>query len=257
MKYVVACRSPWFWDALAARSGSGDLLRIESPEALTIEALARFGPRYVFFPHWSQIVPRAIVERFECVCFHATPVPYGRGGSPIQNMIVRGHQDTKLTALRMVAEIDAGPIYLQRPVSLMGNLDEIFIRLSRLTLEMINEMLASEPQPAAQQGEPVVFKRRTPAESAIPTDRDLERWFDHIRMLDGEGYPRAFIEVGGMRLEFARPALRRGYIEATVAISPKDGKRDDDNGSRAISSPHPSPEDPTEISLRGHDNGPG
>ena len=223
MKYVVACRTPWFWDVLAERDLGGEMLRIRAPEELTVEALERFGPRYVFFPHWSQIVPTAIVDRFECVCFHATPVPYGRGGSPIQNMIVRGHQETRLTALRMVAEVDAGPVYLQRPVSLLGGLEEIFLRISKTALEMMEDILAREPQPVAQEGTPTVFKRRGPSESAIPIAGSLEAWFDHIRMLDGEGYPRAFVEVGGMRLEFSRPALHRGRLEATVAISPKAG----------------------------------
>jgi len=36
-----------------------------------------------------------------------TDVPYGRGGSPLQNLIVRGHTETKLTALRCVRDLDA------------------------------------------------------------------------------------------------------------------------------------------------------
>jgi methionyl-tRNA formyltransferase len=221
MRIAVACRTPWFWDALAARRAAGEVLRISAPEDLTIEALAAFGPRYVFFPHWSHIVPDAIVERFECVCFHSTPVPYGRGGSPIQNMIARGHHETLLTALRMVAEVDAGPVYMQRPLSLLGGLDEIFIRIAKTALDMMDEITARNPTPVAQQGSPVIFKRRAPADSVIPVDGSLETWFDHIRMLDGEGYPRAFIEVGGMKLEFSRAVLRRGRVEATVTISPK------------------------------------
>jgi methionyl-tRNA formyltransferase len=224
MKYAVACRTPWFWEAFAAARTppAGELLPIHTAEELTTEALERFGPRYIFFPHWSQLVPKTITDRFECVCFHATPVPYGRGGSPIQNMIVRGHQDTSLTALRMVPEVDAGPIYLQRPVSLLGGLDEIFIRIAQTTLQMMSEILTGQPEPTPQVGSPETFKRRSPADSAIPSDGSLQKWFDCIRMLDAENYPRAFVEVGGMKLEFSRPALRLGRLEANVVISPKD-----------------------------------
>jgi methionyl-tRNA formyltransferase len=37
-------------------------------------------------------------------------------------------------------------------------------------------------------------------------------------MLDAEGYPRAFLEYGGFRLEFSRSALYDGRIVADVKI---------------------------------------
>lgn len=223
VKYAIACRTPWFWDERAARgaASSDEVLEIRTPEELTLDALQQFAPRYVFFPHWSVIVPPEITEAFECVCFHATAVPYGRGGSPIQNLIVRGHDDTVVTALRMTSELDAGPVYLQRPVSLLGGLEEILIRIGSLVVEMIDEIVRTTPEPRPQSGEPVVFKRRKPEESAIPADASLDTWFDYIRMLDAEGYPRAFIDAGDMRLEFSRAARRRGAIEATVTIRPR------------------------------------
>lgn len=32
--------------------------------------------------------------------FHMTNFPYGRGGSPLQNLMKRGHHTTTITALR-------------------------------------------------------------------------------------------------------------------------------------------------------------
>jgi methionyl-tRNA formyltransferase len=71
----------------------------------------REAPRYVFFAHWSWKIPRAVYEAHECVIFHMTDVPFGRGGSPLQNLISRGIYETKLSALRCVEEMDAGPVY--------------------------------------------------------------------------------------------------------------------------------------------------
>ena len=47
-----------------------------------------------------------------------TDVPFGRGGSPLQNLISRGIYETKISAFRCVAEMDAGPVYPKRPFSL-------------------------------------------------------------------------------------------------------------------------------------------
>ncbi len=218
--YVIACRTPWFWDVWRDVAGLPSVQWFEVREPpLTIELLERIEPRYVFFPHWSQIIPPEIFERWECVCFHSAPVPYGRGGSPVQNMVLHGHDSTDVTALRMVQELDAGPVYLREPTSLLGGGDEVFLRISTVISRMILAIASSEPRPIAQEGEVVKFKRRTPAESRLPSDMSLEALFDFVRILDAEGYPPAFAEVGPWRLELRRAVLRRGSIEADVRIT--------------------------------------
>ena len=191
---------------------------IENPDDFSAEALANIAPRYVFLPHWSHIIPAEIHERFECVVFHMTDLPFGRGGSPLQNLISRGIYETRLSALRCVAELDAGPVYLKRPLSLHGNAEEIFQRGAALAAEMIVEIVRNAPQPQPQTGEVVRFARRRPQQSDLAGLSDLRRVYDHIRMLDAEGYPKAFLEIDGLRLEFSRAALLDGEIIADVRI---------------------------------------
>ena len=184
-------------------------------------------PRYIFFLHWSLIVPNEIIQKYECVCFHMADVPFGRGGSPLQNLIVRGHRQTKLTALRMERGLDAGPVYMKRDLSLEGNAEEIYIRATYLSAEMIKEIIQNEPSPVPQEGEAVTFKRRTPDQSKIPKLDSLTKLYDFIRMLDAEGYPCAYLEYEGYRYEFRRVALYDGKIVADVTISPIEKEKDE------------------------------
>lgn len=116
-------------------------------------------------------------------------------------------------------------VYAKRPLSLLGLAEEIYIRTAAIVFEMIGEIVANEPTPVPQTGEPTVFRRRTPEQSAIPQGlRTLVALFDHIRMLDAEGYPHAFLEYGNFRFEFTRPALRAGRVESTVCITIATGK---------------------------------
>ena len=222
-RYVVATIRPWnivqYRATISKLPGKWHL--ITKPEQLTLARLSKFRPRFIFFPHWSYAVPKQIVERFECVCFHETDVPYGRGGSPIQNLIERGHKKTFVTALRMVEEMDAGPIYARRPLSLTGLAEEIYIRAAGIVSEMIEDIAMKKPHPVPQKGRSIVFKRRSPKQSKIPSAaRSLADLYDHIRMLDADEYPHAYLEHGGLRFEFTRPALRTGRIEANVSITP-------------------------------------
>jgi len=191
---------------------------IHSTDELTIELVKKINPKYIFFLHWSWKVPKEIIERFECICFHMADVPYGRGGSPLQNLIARGHRETKLTALRMVEDFDAGPVYLQKPLSLEGNAEEIYIRVGYLSAKMIKRIIDSTPEPKPQMGEPVVFQRRKPGQSRIEKHNSLHGLHDFMRMLDAEGYPKAFIEHKGFRYEFFRAAIYDGRIIADVSI---------------------------------------
>ena len=184
-----------------------------------MDYVGRLNPRYIFFLHWSWIVPAEIINRYESVCFHMADVPYGRGGSPLQNLIVRGHRTTKLTALRMSAEVDAGPVYFKEDLSLDGSAEEIFLRANRLAAQMIERLIREQPQPVPQTGEPVLFKRRKPNESLIPPTESLDKLYDFIRMLDAEGYPRAFLHHAGHRYEFSKATIVAGRILADVTIT--------------------------------------
>jgi len=220
--YVVAGSKPWnrqVFDASISRN-PGRWEFLENREELTAERLAELAPRYVFFLHWSWMVPSPIADEFECVCFHMTDLPFGRGGTPLQNLIVLGYRETMLTAFRMTDELDAGPVYLKLPLDLDGSAQEIYLRATKVAANMIARIVADEPEPEPQTGEVTCFSRRTPTDSEITAEiEDMERLHDHIRMLDAEGYPRAFIRLGPFTLSFRKSVLSEGRIQADVEIS--------------------------------------
>ena len=220
--YVVVGSRPWNRDLFESRVRHfpGRWFFIGDRDELTFERLSEYAPRHVFFLHWSWIVPPSIVERFECVCFHMTDLPFGRGGSPLQNLIVRGHRGTVLTAFRMSGELDAGPVYLKQSLSLEGSADDIYRRAGEISAEMISRIVTEEPAPVPQTGEVTIFSRRTPGQSEITSEvLDLERLHDHIRMLDADGYPRAFVRVGDFLFTFGRSVLEGDRIRAEVMIT--------------------------------------
>jgi methionyl-tRNA formyltransferase len=226
--YLVAGCKPWNREVYerSIRQLPGHWHYAGLPEQLATEAVAALDPRCIFFLHWSWKVAPEIVDRYECIAFHMTDLPYGRGGSPLQNLIVRGLRETRLSAFRMSHEIDAGPVYLKEDLSLEGTAREIYERASELSARMVGRIVRQQPQPVPQEGEVVVFKRRTKKDSEIPADLlSREQIYDFIRMLDCEGYPAAFVERGGIRFELRNARLDDGRLEAGVTISPREEKQ--------------------------------
>lgn len=194
---------------------------INQVEDLNPVYIQNLDPSYIFFPHWSYKIPTDIYENYECVVFHMTDLPFGRGGSPLQNLISRGIFETKISALRCVEALDAGPIYLKRPLSLYGNAEEIYLRASDIISDMIKVIIKNELEPIEQNGEVTYFKRRKAHESNIEQLDSLQKVFDYIRMLDAEGYPLAFLETRFLKLEFSRASIKNDHISADVKITVK------------------------------------
>ena len=197
---------------------------ISNSEALTEEFIQKINPNYIFFLHWSWIIPKNIHNNFNCILFHMTDLPYGRGGSPLQNLIMNKVYKTKISAIKVSENIDSGDIYLKESLDIStGSAQDIFKRSSQITFEkMIPEFLSSKLSAKEQSGEIVTFKRRTPEQSSIKTVKDLSltSLYDFIRMLDGEGYPKAYIEIENIKIEFSQAdktdTQLRGKFEVKV-----------------------------------------
>lgn len=193
---------------------------ISQENELTYHNLSSIKPDWIFVPHWSSIIPEEVYTNFRVVVFHMTDLPFGRGGSPLQNLILRGFEDTVISAIQCVKEIDAGSVYLKERLNLNGTADEILLRASKVIENMIVKIIQENPTPSPQVGEVSVFKRRQPHESKIDFHevKSLEQFYNYVRMLDGESYPNAFIEVGNFRISFHSPHLRPGFVESQVKI---------------------------------------
>ena len=178
------------------------MIIIDNPKTLTFSYINKINPEYIFFPDWSWMIPSEIVNNFQCVCFHESNLPKFRGGSPIQNQIVRGIKKTKSTALLMNDKLDAGDIILQKELLLSGTVNEIFERMKRNDFEMIKKIIQGKYKQKKQTGKSSIYKRRKPEQSELKTLNYSNKFlYDFIRML-GEPYPNAFIKINDKKMIF-------------------------------------------------------
>ena len=180
---------------------------ITNNDELTFKKVQELNPKYIFLPHWSWIIKKEVYNNFECVVFHMTDLPYGRGGSPFQNLIMHEVYNTKISALKVNDGIDTGDIYLKEDCSIsIGSAQENFIKISSIIFDkMIPSFLRNQLIPQKQSGKITQFKRRTKDESNILTldKKSIDKLYDFIRMLDAEGYPKAYMELDNIKIEFS------------------------------------------------------
>ena len=223
--YIILSEKSWNQDLVKKLSKKNDNINwviINNRLKFNLTNLESIRPVKIFIPHWSYIISDEIFQKFDCVVFHMTDLPFGRGGSPLQNLIVLGKKKTKISALKVVKELDAGPIYLKKDLRLHGTAEEIFIRANSIIELMIIEIIDKDLEPKEQKGDVVYFKRRKPKDSYIFDLKDLKSIYDYIRMLDADGYPNAFIENEYFKFEFFNASLKKGEeINAEIRIIKK------------------------------------
>ncbi len=195
---------------------------ITSSEDLAYEYIKTLKPKYIFFPHWSWIIPESIYKNFTCVVFHMTDLPYGRGGSPLQNLLVRGVYHTKISALKVEKGLDSGDIYLKEDLEIStGSAKTIYQKASNIIFNtMIPKLLSDTLEIKPQVGEVTIFKRRTPNESSLHTleNPTLQNVYDFIRMLDAPDYAKAFLQIGSFKIEFSNADFSREKIIGTFEV---------------------------------------
>jgi len=185
---------------------------ITDKDELTIDNIKEINPKYIFFPHWSWIIKKDIYSNFNCIVFHMTDLPYGRGGSPLQNLIINKVYDTKISALKVDGGLDTGDIYLKKDFNIsIGSAEENFIKLSNIIFDkMIPNILANNLIPQKQYGKVTTFKRRKPQDSDILylKNININKLYDFIRMVDADGYPKAYINLDKIKIEFTEVQLK-------------------------------------------------
>lgn len=178
------------------------MILLTDPKKLTGEYVKKINPENIFFPDWSWMIPSEIVNNYKCICFHESNLPKFRGGSPIQNQIIRGIRKTKSTAFLMNESLDEGDILLQRNLSLDGSINDIFENMIQNDYEMIIKIIQGKYRLKKQKGRPTIFKRRKSEDSELKSLNYSKRYiYDFIRMLE-DPYPNAFLRIGKRRIVF-------------------------------------------------------
>ena len=222
-KIIIACSKKWFFKNNNVKKfiKKKNVIIITSRDKLKLKNLKKLKPSKIFFPHWSYKVPIAITKHYDCICFHTSPLPFGRGGSPIQNLILMRKKFSPVCALKMTNKIDAGPIYLKRKISLAGNLDTIFSRIADSILIMIKTMIKKTYKSNFQKGNIFYFKRISKKLSKIQNNSSIEKIYDQIRMLDSNEYPVAYFKFQNIKIELRNAKLKNKIITCDAKIIKK------------------------------------
>lgn len=193
---------------------------IKRRKDFTLSKIKKINPRFIFFPHWSFKIKSSIINNFTCIGFHETNLPYGRGGSPIQNLIIRNKNKTKITAFVMNNFLDEGDIVIRKDLSLSGSAQNIYSRSSDLIFEMIKNIAYKKKLKTFKQRGKVTYFKRLKNNSIISSkDLNLKTLYNKIRMLDANTYERAYMLFSKkIKMQYSDAKLKNNRLYCKVVI---------------------------------------
>jgi methionyl-tRNA formyltransferase len=206
-----------------AKEAAGRLgIEVRQPERLDEE----FEPEVdtVVVAAYGVLIPEPVLERALWLNVHPSLLPRWRGAAPIERALMAGDEETGVTIIKLVPELDAGPIAAQRVLPLAPNDDfgTVSARAGEVAAELLEEALP-RPQLRPQPSEGVTY-----AEKIRPEDRELD-WsrpsqelLNRIRALSPHIGARA--ELNGRPVTIWRARVEEGEL-VPLEVQPEGRRR--------------------------------
>ena len=190
-------------------------------------AIAARDPEAVAICAYGALLKEPLLSEHELFNVHPSLLPRWRGAAPLERAIAAGDEETGVTIMRPTAELDAGPVCLQRsePIGPDDDYGSLASRLAALGGELLVEALDLRP-PFRDQPEAGV----TYAEKIRAADRLLDPACaaDELELRVRALTPHigAYIELGaGERLGVRRATLAAGVDDVEPgALDERDSK---------------------------------
>ena len=84
------------------------------------EIISRYDADVAVLASFGKIIPDSIINAFPCgiINIHPSLLPKYRGTTPIESAILNGDSETGVSVMRLVKEMDAGPILAQKTIAI-------------------------------------------------------------------------------------------------------------------------------------------
>lgn len=201
-----------------------------------IEALRQLTPDVSVVVAYGQILRREVLDvpARGSVNVHASLLPALRGAAPIQWAIIRGHESTGITIMRMAEKMDAGPILLQveEAIGPEETASELAARLAEVGAEAViaalalmemDELKEREQDESAATYAPRLDRGDARVEWTLPAV-EVARW---IRGTDA--VPGAWSMLGNGIVKLFRPQpdpdVAHGVEPGTALVANDDAER--------------------------------
>ena len=175
---------------------------------------------------YGLIVPELLLDERLWLNVHPSLVPRWRGAAPVERALMAGDAETGVTIIKLVKELDAGPIAAQEAFAVGAEHDAggVYRRAADVAVALLDDVLAA-PAPSfrEQVGEPSYAAKITAADRRLDFDRPARELVNQVRALSPHIGARADLHGRGVTIWRARVAPDGSF--EPVEVQPDGGRR--------------------------------
>jgi methionyl-tRNA formyltransferase len=178
---------------------------IREPEALSPGL--DLGAPVVVAVAYGLIVPDAVLAERLWLNVHPSLLPRWRGAAPVERALMAGDAETGVTIIKLVKELDAGPIAVQERFAIDPTDDagDVFARAADAAVRLLDEVLvAADLAFSAQVGEATYAAKIGPEDRRLDLQRPAPTLVDQVRALSPHIGARAELHGRGVTIWRAR-----------------------------------------------------
>jgi len=134
---------------------------------------------------YGLLIPEPVLARALWLNVHPSLLPRWRGAAPIERALMAGDAETGVSIIKLVPQLDAGPIAAQRafPLREEDDFGTVSARAGELAAELLDQVLP-EPELTAQPEEGVTYAAKIgPQDRELDWSRSPEELLNRIRAL--------------------------------------------------------------------------
>src|SRR5213082_2865724 len=154
---------------------------------------------------YGKILPAEYLSapKHGCINVHFSLLPKYRGAAPVHWAIVNGETETGVTTMKIVQELDAGPILLQQSTDIQEDetAPELMSRLAEIGADLISETLRNlaDIEPKPQIDKEATFAPILKREDGL-IDWSMDAYAIASRVRGFQPWPNAHTTFGSQRL---------------------------------------------------------
>jgi methionyl-tRNA formyltransferase len=132
---------------------------------------------------YGALIPKVLLDRALWLNVHPSLLPRWRGAAPVERAIMAGDAETGVSIIRLVEELDAGPIGASAsfPIGSDDDAGAVFARAGELAPDLIDEALEGEFR--EQEGEATYAEKIGAADRELDWSRPARELHNRIRAL--------------------------------------------------------------------------
>ena len=153
---------------------------------IDIENIKKINPDVILVVAYGVILPNEVLSIPCCGCVnvHASLLPKWRGAAPIERSIMSGDTKTGISIMKVVEELDHGPVYLQSEISIKENdtYEEVSRNLINVGKKTLDMYFSGHLYPTVPQNHKLATYAKKIKKNELEIDFNNEAYLEHKKV---------------------------------------------------------------------------